>query len=649
VAAFQTLVELGEAMGHETSPGMVVADPGVPVSRWDDADITDVWRSQPSVRKVLDFKARLIASTSLHCYSMAEGGRERDRTSPVARMLADPERSGATTPYAFWSRFVLDRLIYDRAAAIILDGQDGVPQLARIPARRWKPVVDSFDRVTGVTVFDARGHGRRLSVDQFVLVVGYAQRGGAGTSPVTTLSDLITEMREAVTYRRGMWQRGARASMMVLRDKPWASETARDRFLQGFREFSRGGSREGGTGLLEDGMKVEQLDQWSPQNVQDLEGRRLSDIEVASFFQIPPEMVGARQGNYSNMDAFRQMLYRDTLGPDIVEWEQAVDLGMRHYLADGQYVEANVEGKLRGSFQEQAAVLTQSTGGPYMLRSEARERMNLPPIDGDDELIVPLNVLVGGQSSPLDGGQGRPPSPSSHSSGSKADPGVPVKTRAPDSHETKHTQVMRDFFARQSRSVRAKLGAGQDWWDGTRWDLELTNDLTSLHLLSATVSGRSALEAAGLDPGDYDEDRTVAFLRESAARSAQDINMATLDQLVTATDTEPDADDPLPGEDKDPVQAVFDAADQQRAPQIAATAVTFASGFGVVESARQRGGSATKTWRVTSQNPRPQHKALDGQTVGLDEAFSNGLPWPGAAGSDADEVAGCKCAIDIDY
>src|SRR5690606_40685990 len=93
---------------------------------------------------------------------------------------------------------------------------------------------------------------------------------------------------------------------------------------------------------------------------------------------------------------------------------------------------------------------------------------------------------------------------------------------------------------------------------------------------------------------------------------------------------------------------VFEVAESSRAPEAATTFVSFASGFGAVEAAKQRAGnSATKTWVVNSANPRPSHAAMDGETVGIDDVFSNGLPWPGAMGADADEVAGCQCSVMI--
>ena len=40
-----------------------------------------------------------------------------------------------------------------------------------------------------------------------------------------------------------------------------------------------------------------------------------------------------------------------------------------------------------------------------MTTNQARRILDMPAIDGGDELITPLNVLTGGQPSPQDGGR----------------------------------------------------------------------------------------------------------------------------------------------------------------------------------------------------------------------------------------------------
>ena len=51
-----------------------------------------LWRSQPHLRTVVSFLARNIAQLGVHSFErVSETDRRRDRTSPAARALADPD------------------------------------------------------------------------------------------------------------------------------------------------------------------------------------------------------------------------------------------------------------------------------------------------------------------------------------------------------------------------------------------------------------------------------------------------------------------------------------------------------------------------------------------------------------------------------
>ena len=69
------------------------------------------------------------------------------------------------------------------------------------------------------------------------------------------------------------------------------------------------------------------------------------------------------------------------------------------------YIKANIDAKLRGTMSEQYQALSTATGRPFMTTNQARRILDMPAIDGGDELITPLNVLAGGQPSPQDGGR----------------------------------------------------------------------------------------------------------------------------------------------------------------------------------------------------------------------------------------------------
>lgn len=66
-----------------------------------------------------------------------------------------------------------------------------------------------------------------------------------------------------------------------------------------------------------------------------------------------------------------------------------------------------------------------------------------------------------------------------------------------------------------------------------------------------------------------------------------------------------------------------------KAMRVARTEVCKASSFGNLEAARQSGIVKTKTW-LTSRDDRvrDEHVAMEGETVGLNNTFSNGLEYP---------------------
>lgn len=398
---FESLGQLGDHLDARASgaaPAFVV-DP--PMSLMEAVDSRSVWASQPSVRKVVDFIARNMAGIPLnHFERVSDTERRRINDGPIAQLLAKPSQAPKMTAYRFWHSILVDRLVYDRWMALRTSA-DGREWLDRVPPRRFVFKTDALERIVGATVWGRDGQSTDLDASRFIGDAGYSTRGGNGTSPMETLKDILNEASESVTYRREVMARGARVPGYIHRPTPWPSPEARTRFVSGWQAFASGGGREGGTPVLEDGMEYRALDAYKPNDLDLVKGRQLTDAEVASAYHIAPELVGAREGTFSNIDAFRQMLYGPALGPYIDEWQQVLNL---EFGEPGRYVEANVDVKLRGSFAEQAKVTSTAVGGPWMTRNEARAMRNLPPVENGDELITPLNVTEGGQASPNDTG-----------------------------------------------------------------------------------------------------------------------------------------------------------------------------------------------------------------------------------------------------
>lgn len=387
---------------------LIIPDPGIPLLGYSN-DPLSFWSSQPSVRKVVDFIARNVASIPFHVYRrVSDTDRQRVTDHPLAKLLEAP--GVGVTPFRFLHSTLVDFLLFDRWCAQVLPSADTDSQweLLRIPAARMRLASDDWGRVVQVIVQTPNGQEMSGGPMGYVYDHGYASHGQVnGTSPLITLQQILAEATEAVAYRRQVWKNSARTPVVIERpvEAPEWSDKAKTRFLESFRSFLGRGGQAGGAPILEDGMRLVPVTAFSPRDTADIEGRQLNDAEVASAYHIAPELVGARAGNYSNIDAFRQMLYRDSLGPVIASLEQTLNAHLLPLLAAGDpdlYIEAAVESKLRGSFEEEAAVLQSSVGAPWLTRNEARARRNLSAVVGGDDLVTPMNVTVGGLASPRD-------------------------------------------------------------------------------------------------------------------------------------------------------------------------------------------------------------------------------------------------------
>lgn len=386
--------------------GLVVPDAGIPLLDYFPAttDPLTIWKNQPSVRKVVSFAARQFASVPWHCFErVTDNDRQRRADSRAESIMGNPEPM--ISGFNFWNSMATDRMLYDICLAILVNDQ-----LVRIPPNLIRLVSNHFGQPVEVWVATPKGMDDIDVTDvPKILTWGWHSNKAGGVSPMHTLAGILEENLRSVEWRTQQWANSPKMSGVLKRPatvKSWDVEK-RDRFLASWKTWKESAAT-GGTPLLEDGMEYEQLENMSPKDAKDIEGRQLTDQEVASAFHIPPELVGAREGNFGSIEAFRQMLFGPTLGPMISEMQQAVKIGGLIPALDvtpGLYLEMNREAAMSGSFIDQARVMQTMTGAPVLTVADARARLNLPFIPGTDVLIVPMNVTVGGQASPTDSGQ----------------------------------------------------------------------------------------------------------------------------------------------------------------------------------------------------------------------------------------------------
>lgn len=208
-------------------------------------------------------------------------------------------------------------------------------------------------------------------------------------------------------------------------------------------------------------------------------------------------------------------------------------------------------------------------------------------------------------------------------------------------HKADNERALTDVFSDMQDEVKGRKDSGAKRVVSARWDKVLADAILERNFdTAADVAGRVAksLKPAKRaddedDTDDYDPDIMLPWLTLNAQYAAEGIT-SRAESDIAATD------------DDDPVGHVFGILVTSGAAAIAQQMVTTAAGFGAHDAA-EKSGAAMKSWQVNSGNPRSSHIAMNGETVGLDETFSNGMSRPGDPDGGADENAQCQCSLTI--
>lgn len=627
-----------------------------------------LYQTQDNLRAVVDFLSNSIAQLPLKVYVRdGENERRRDRDSIAAQLLWRPNED--QTEFEFIRALAVEYFVYGNVLVWILpDVESESGYQLRIVPTEWIVNTESGtsyapDKVRLCT----KNGGTAVDVpkEEFIQFRTYsAGNPGGFLSPITALRQTLNEQIESGRFRRQLWRSSGRLNAQILRPKDVAQwdDEARKKFATAFREsWGANGSKAGSIPIMEDGMEIKPFST-SFKEYEWASSVKLSRESVAAAYGVNPSLIWhSETQTYASSKDNARALYAECLGPVLQMFQQRINSFLLPKIgADkGTYVVFDLNEKLKGSFEERASILQSAVGGPWLTRDEARADMDLPPLPNGqgEELIVPMNVTVGGQASPTDtqpdaydypAPVGRPSEDSSKMRKAGCEcaeckaPELHLKGKSNEEEDTEVADVLKKFFKRQRRSVIPKIGAGtSEWWDSDRWNQELAEDMLPALTSIADLHGAEAAEAL---EWSYDTDLTRAYLEAAALGRATRINAQTQRRLELAME---DAEDP-------DLDGVFDKREEY-AEVLGRSAATEIASWSVREAAHQAQSDGApsiarrvvlKEW-ITGMNARPSHAMMNGERVPIDATFSNGQNWPGEDTGDPDESCGCNCSTEV--
>lgn len=216
-------------------------------------------------------------------------------------------------------------------------------------------------------------------------------------------------------------------------------------------------------------------------------------------------------------------------------------------------------------------------------------------------------------------------------------------------YEERASRRMEKFFERQANAIVKRLEsragksmqkAAEEWWDGDRWNAELTDE--SAAFLEDSVDAFATFTLGRLptnNPYDPRAERVRQFIDGRSNDLAGLVNGTTADE-VRAVISAAQAEGVGMAEIAKRVRGYFADNASTRATVVARTEVIGASNFGVLEGARQSGLAVAKTWLAANDGRVDEDcAALDGVKVGIDDTW-DGLDAP-------PHHPQCRCSMTI--
>lgn len=365
-----------------------------------------------AVIAIIRLKAQDLASIPLLLYARRGRSKFRAFDSPYYSLMHDQ-------PNPEMSSVVFRELIVSHIDAWgdffgqILADETGVAREVW-PLRPDKMTVK---RVDGQKVYEYQTSDGRMRVflqEEILHIPGFGFDGLRGMSRISQARHQIGLSVATEKFGSKFFANGANFDVVFKHPKELSDE-AFDALNTSIKEKYAGTDNSHKFIILEEDMSIEKIG-IPPDDAQFLETRKFQLDEINRMIgPVPPHLIGDLEKSTSwgtGIDAQEQGYINHSLMTYARRIEQALDtqLLLPSDRAQGFFYEHLFDGFLRGDIQTRYEAYAKAITNGWMSRNEARERDNMNPRKGLDDLLQPLNMsTVGGSVS--ENGNGEAVSP----------------------------------------------------------------------------------------------------------------------------------------------------------------------------------------------------------------------------------------------
>lgn len=332
--------------------------------------------------------AESVGTLPIHVKYRQDGKRETLYSHPVARLLRQPNP-------------LMNGIDFRRAMLIALEMRGNAYAHISERDRLGYPIrLDYLDPDTVSPLagkdglyYAVAGIDGLVPSRDMVHLKGYAPDGVKGKSPIALHQDAIENNANATLFSKNLFKNDLKSTGVFTTDGTLTKESFERLRAQLAKAWRRLGTSPEPL-VLEAGTKVQTLT-ITPEDAQFVTTKLQSIDEIAAIFRVPPHKVGDwTRGTYANNTQANLEFFTDCVRPLLAEIEEEFNSKLFLVAEDGYYVDINFKGLLRTDVKTQIEnYRTMFNIGVYSA-NDIREMEDLPPYEGGDKYLVPVNMAV---------------------------------------------------------------------------------------------------------------------------------------------------------------------------------------------------------------------------------------------------------------
>lgn len=244
----------------------------------------------------------------------------------------------------------------------------------------------------GQLVYEIGGK-RELKREQVLHIPNMSLDGLIGMSPISYAAETIRLGLSYEKYGVQFYENAAMPSGVFKTPGP-IGDVAYDR-LKSDLKTNYTGLKNGGTPmLLEEGMEWQQLT-ITPVDAQMLESKNFQIEDICRIFRVPQHLVNKLDRSTNNNIEYQSLEFvMYTMLPHFKRVENAINsqLLTPEERRAGYYAEFKIDGLMRGDQKSRTEAYARGRQWGWYNVNEIRALENLPPIDGGDTYLQPINM-----------------------------------------------------------------------------------------------------------------------------------------------------------------------------------------------------------------------------------------------------------------